>query len=589
MVQMIPSKLGEVESEAEEDLYLALAAMEDRADWLVIHSQDLAKVRGKTQSEVDFIVIVPKRGVVVIECKGARSATVDGSDWTIEGVPPAKRHVNPFTQADEAIRSLRGLLKHAGVAKLDSTPFARLVWFPKLVASQFTQTGTEYQVSEIALKPELADPAAAILRALDEQLKSKQGDKVIKYTPAQFGVADAQVFARTVRTSLDFTANPESEAADRKVKVREATEEQKLTVDMLIRNNVLFLEGEAGTGKTVILTELARRWAKEGRRVLYVCYNELLAESINREIGGHQSIDVYSANELLLSITGLAKNPGGSVEAWYSEQLPQMVLNKTQPPGFKGKYEAICFDEFQDITTRPMIFDAVLSLIDAERMAVKFAFAADDSQQIQTNGYFVDSHQFVLDRTPFCAHVTLTTNCRQAPKLTNAINELLNRQTSITAHRLSKNTDAALEVIATTSEREPKDLKKVLERLSKTYPANSIRVLSPRNKESVLGRLSRSANIHSGELRALKSETDFPKFGGKYHWRSIPKYKGLEDDVVVITDVSQANLKWLQSTGQTLDRYLYVGLSRARFHAILLVQDNLLTATHETSGVKTRK
>lgn len=76
----------------------------------------------------------------------------------------------------------------------------------------------------------------------------------------------------------------------------------------------------------------------------------------------------------------------------------------------------------------------------------------------------------------------------------------------------------------------------------------------------------------------------FPQNGGVINWRSIPKYKGLEDDVVVITDVSPGTAQWLADHNQTLRNQLYVGLTRARFHAIVLVQDGLFAATHNFDG-----
>jgi superfamily I DNA/RNA helicase len=100
--------------------------------------------------------------------------------------------------------------------------------------------------------------------------------------------------------------------------------------------------------------------------------------------------------------------------------------------------------------------------------------------------------------------------------------------------------------------------------------------------------LAQSTENHSGDLRVLKQLTEFPENGGVINWRSIPKYKGLEDDVVVITDVSRATSDWLELRNQTLRNQLYVGLTRARFHAIVLVQEELLPATHDVDGERVR-
>jgi superfamily I DNA/RNA helicase len=75
---------------------------------------------------------------------------------------------------------------------------------------------------------------------------------------------------------------------------------------------------------------------------------------------------------------------------------------------------------------------------------------------------------------------------------------------------------------------------------------------------------------------------------GKIRWRSIPKYKGLESDVVVITDVSQSTKDWLAANGKSLDNQLYVGMTRAKFQVILLVCDELFNATHMPDGTMVR-
>ena len=248
------------------------------------------------------------------------------------------------------------------------------------------------------------------------------------------------------------------------------------------------------------------------------------------------------------------------------------------------KYSAICIDEFQDLVPREAIFWPIMELLGDPHRPVKIALAGDDEQQIYTSGSRIDSFAWAKKQLPQLVKVSLLTNCRQAPKLTTAIHKLLNWKTETKRNRLSTRIDGKLEVIATTDAKQAKDLYKVLNRLLKTYKPENIRVLSPLNTKSVLGQLAKSTENHSSELRSLKSMTEFPENGGIINWRSIPKYKGLEDDVVVITDVSFATSEWLESHNQTLRNQLYVGLTRARFHAILLVQEELFDATHNADG-----
>jgi hypothetical protein len=54
------------------------------------------------------------------------------------------------------------------------------------------------------------------------------------------------------------------------------------------------------------------------------------------------------------------------------------------------------------------------------------------------------------------------------------------------------------------------------------------------------------------------------------------KYKGLDSDVVIITDISNDSKKFAEERLKiTLDDLLYMGMTRARFQVILLIQDGL--------------
>jgi hypothetical protein len=114
-------------------------------------------------------------------------------------------------------------------------------------------------------------------------------------------------------------------------------------------------------------------------------------------------------------------------------------------------------------------------------------------------------------------------------------------------------------------------------------------VLGFENESSALaGVFSRLGDLNSTAERWLakncKHETN-P--AGKIRWRSIRKFKGLDQDVIVITDVSNASAKWASSAiGKSLSSLLYVGLTRARFKVVILVQDGLYEPTHNADGKK---
>jgi hypothetical protein len=583
MVQMIPEKFSEDGNFSEKLIYRSFEGLESRNDWIVLHSLELSKIKAKAQTEVDFIVIVPKRGIVIVECKGATRVTIDGSDWELEGLPPATRKKSPIAQAEIAQREIRGMLKGMGYP-VDAIPFSRIVWLPLIDQGKVAQSGNQVAIWEIALQSDLEEPDKAILRALDEELAARQGNSVVHYKPTTLSVPMAKELAAALRTKVELAATPEGSSALRQSEVVKATEEQLLTLEVVERNSLLYFEGEAGSGKTVMLTRCALDWAHDSRRVLYLCFNEMLRDSVQEQIGRHELITVMNFNDLMLKLAGLKKNPAKAGQEWFDVELPAKALEAVKAGKTSLQFEAICIDEFQDLVPREAIFWPIMALLSSKFREFKIALAGDDEQQIYTSGSRIDSFAWAKKQLPGLVRVSLHTNCRQSPKLTAAIHKLLNWQTETKRSRLSKGMDGTLEVIKTSESNQGKDLHKVLKRLMKNYKAENIRVLSPLNTQSVLGKLAKSTENHAADLRALKALTEYPQNGGVINWRSIPKYKGLEDDVVVITDVSPATADWLKARNQTLRNQLYVGLTRARFHAIVLVQDGQLTATHNVDG-----
>lgn len=61
------------------------------------------------------------------------------------------------------------------------------------------------------------------------------------------------------------------------------TRQQAAILDFLAEQRTAAIQGPAGTGKTLLAVEKTRRLAAEGRKVLYLCYNEFLLSFIRKE------------------------------------------------------------------------------------------------------------------------------------------------------------------------------------------------------------------------------------------------------------------------------------------------------------------
>ena len=75
------------------------------------------------------------------------------------------------------------------------------------------------------------------------------------------------------------------------------TKEQHEAIDQLEGQRKVLISGRAGTGKTILALEFARRKLEENQDVLYLCYNRPLTEEIELKTS-RSNIDVFNFHGL---------------------------------------------------------------------------------------------------------------------------------------------------------------------------------------------------------------------------------------------------------------------------------------------------
>ncbi len=134
------------------------------------------------------------------------------------------------------------------------------------------------------------------------------------------------------------------------------TEAQYLTLSQMRNMRRASVIGGAGTGKSLLAAEKARRLAKEGFRTLLVCFNAPLAAMLGDEVE-----DVAESTGLLETKTFhqlcedlgreagvLGERPVPVPQAWWDETLPRALDDAIAALG--PRYHAIVVDEGQDFT-----------------------------------------------------------------------------------------------------------------------------------------------------------------------------------------------------------------------------------------------
>lgn len=572
MVRMIPARPKQNSNASERALFSAIEGITDRPGWSAIHSLSLTDNLFTISGESDFVVLIPGKGIVVIEAKSPNYVEYRDGEWYLDKTPNPNK--SPLEQLNKATTSIFRFLENLDL--FHDFPIARLLWFTSISQHEFDNQSPgdmQFYSWELALKQDLAKPAETIEKVLDNYIATHKDREQLVLTPAAFDEVAVAAVANALVNDFKSLRTPESRYIDRAATARDLLEEQKTFLDLVETNDHIYFDGAAGTGKTYLVLESAIRTAKAGQRSLVVCWNVMMAEELRRLTGPRQNLDVYDFNTLMLSICGLQSNRKNADNTWYDQTLPALALEALDKKPNWGDYEGIFVDEFQDIAGNSEILELLFKL-SASRSSkgTKLVFAGDKHQQIlsdkdRSRNPF-DVAKFLI---PDLVHVRLRTNCRNVPELTKELTALTGLKVNILRHRLPSTPGGGVEIIESRPGKEVKALTQTLKDLLKEYRPQDIRVLSPFGfNSSLIGRLFASEALSADE-RWLKNTLRNPVGDlGEIRWRSISKFKGLESDAVVITDVNDQAKHFVESTGKSFGEVLYVGISRARHKCVII-------------------
>ena len=256
MARLIPAFPDERTPPGEREVFIQLAA--GPADWIAFHSLDLAPVNKGLRTEIDFVVVIPDTGIVCIEVKSHANISYANDQWQ----PPSISR-SPFKQAADGRYAFYRKLKQFAPF-LSSTPVVHLCIFPnarfdmptnfavsawELIDSrQFrTYSNSLEFCADIKRKVRQAIDSDMTLHTLQGSLSTMHIDRLIALCgPVQKWHPDR-------RTEI---AERERQAASA------LCEQQKPVLMMAGLNPRLVVTGPAGTGKTLIALELARRSAQ---------------------------------------------------------------------------------------------------------------------------------------------------------------------------------------------------------------------------------------------------------------------------------------------------------------------------------------
>ncbi|PZR60227.1 MAG: hypothetical protein DLM71_10895 [Chloroflexi bacterium] len=318
--------------------------------------------REPADGEADLVVAHPELGVMVIEVKGGGVRRVNGRWESVDRNGTAHEINDPFAQVTRQVYALRRVCEGLPAWPAHSVRFCRAVAFPDAAyPRQLVPDGPP----EIVIDADDLASARATARATGPATRSATRSATSldarlreifawwQARPDHPGGAPGEIGMRALHTLLARDIEIVSPlavgiAADEAI-IR-LSDQQFAVLDLLSSQRRALILGVAGSGKTLLAAEKARRLARQGFEVLLTCFNRPLSQHLAASIGQTPGVTVSTFHALAerfgqrAGIIGASRTPTRA----YFNSLPD-VLDRALKVVPQPRYDAIVVDEAQDI------------------------------------------------------------------------------------------------------------------------------------------------------------------------------------------------------------------------------------------------
>ncbi|MEU1020707.1 NERD domain-containing protein [Streptomyces sp. NPDC005904] len=508
-MRIIPSEISSsTRSPGERSVFEALKAMRDDQS-VALHSVHLPRHHKKRVGEIDFVVIMPDI-LLFIEVKGGAVHHRDG-EWYYG--PPGREvgpKESPFAQAsggmhefDREISALVGDLRTHGV------PSGYLVITTDVDIDRTTEFEPQQYLGATAY-----DGGRGLAQGIERATRFWLSSNRWARTPVPAALRKKMLEA--IRPNFDLVPNLRSRLTHLDVVFERLTNEQLDRLDELESNARLIWTGGAGTGKTFLAAEAARRKSAHGN-VLFTCSSTTLATHMRRLLE-YDTVTVLPFDRL------------------------DEVRHRT--------FDQLIVDEAQDL----MSFEGLgvlEELVSGGLASGRWIFMLDQNNQVLTpESYDVDAWEYL--RSLGSVYGPMKRNCRNTVQIVKQVH-------FYTGADLGVASAGEGEPVKFTDVRDAQDEAVALDAYVNELVQDGV---SPRDITllSATGDWERSAARKSQRAAKIERFADVVGTNRTKHrltWSSVSDFKGHESHVVCLIDLEPEHLDG------RLDA-LYVAWTRAR-------------------------
>ena len=352
--------------------------------------------------EVDILLFHERDGIIGVEVK-AGPFRIEQGIWkrrheVLDPSPPRQSQNSCYALRDR-LRDHDSIFHGIEVIPAVALPDCR----------RFPFDIPEVLPDQIFFQDDLIEPRDAV----DRLLSAKTFHRALRQD-------QIEEFIRFVRPDIEFTWDPEAQSVDARRSLNRIMRGQVDALATLDANKRVYVRGAAGTGKTQLAIEWARRASANGERTLLTCFNIPLGHRLRTIAAEDDNITAGEFLGVVLDLPGLPPiaEPAERNEEWYRSVLPAHVHAHLKM--LDTRFDTIVVDEIQDFH--------------GEWIELMINLIADEGHLLVTG----DEHQNLynrsgierfLDSEPALAE--LTENCRNTQQIGAVLQRLGGSRTAI--------------------------------------------------------------------------------------------------------------------------------------------------------------
>lgn len=518
-------------------------------DYYVFHSFEIITITENqiTESETDFVIFHPQKGIICLEAK-AGQVNYENGYWQY-GSGKIMKHGGPYIQAKRNKWILKDyMIEHGLEYESNNCKTLHAVWFPDIPEKNIKN---HYLPAEGDINITLTLDSFGHIQECINKLYEYEGQD--RCTTNLSEESSKKILNRVLAPSFKLISIKDTEKERNQYVFKKMLKEQVALLNYLEEQNNAIVHGIAGTGKTVLALEKARRHSEKNESVLFLCYNAFLNEYL-REKYPYQNVSYYT-------IAGLAKKLCSSVDyKILQEKLFNMLLNGTFP------YQHVIIDEGQDFGKEEIDEVEIIELL--KENAIKnesqngtFYLFYDKNQMIQSKKV----PKYIKDAD---CKLTLYRNCRNTENISLTSLRFLGSNKSPKLYHDAVMGEIPRFGFCTTKEETISLLNSEIDKQINDGYYN-ITILTCKTEENSI-----IADFCKNSIYKYKKES--------IKFTTCRKFKGLESDSIILIDIDK---RTFSEDGEQL---MYVGASRSRFKlcCILNLSENECIKLMEAREIK---